>query len=286
VGVAAVLAFFTLGGIFSLAVPDDTPTPEEFAQQIGAELGFNGFPLTAGEALAARFSAAYLAYDPNTSTQRAALLKSYGPTLSDTAVIGTGQTVRTVTAPPIQVAAPTLVDPNNAVFHFGAPVATAKSTAWLYLDVPVYADDAGNVVVSGSPALVPAPVLAGEPTFGPLPDSEETLPQEVSTSLLQPFLVDWAAGDTTRLALVVSDDASTAARTGLGGVVKFQSLDRVWAPGLVGDDGNRKVFTTVTWAGADGGQVSQTYRIELLPSPDGSYKVRDIVVAPPGAYPQ
>lgn len=67
------------------------------------------------------------------------------------------------------------------------------------------------------------------PSRMPQQGSDATLAGELNTSVLQPFFTAWASSDARQLNLMLSRNATTAARTGMNGVVTRPILDEVLA---------------------------------------------------------
>lgn len=67
------------------------------------------------------------------------------------------------------------------------------------------------------------------PSRSPQRGSDSTLAGELNTSVLQPFFTAWASSDSRQLNLMLSRNATTAARTGMDGVVTRPILDQVLA---------------------------------------------------------
>jgi hypothetical protein len=143
---------------------------------------------------------------------------------------------------------------------------------WLYLAVPV-ASDGSRFVVTGPPALVPAP--------SKLPWSTNTNPQasdgQLASALqpnLQAFFQAYAAGDGTALGYYAAPGSSFS---GLGGSVQLRQLGTVWVS--PGGGGQRRATATVQWQDkSSGASYSQTYELALVQN-NGKWLVSQVTPA-------
>jgi hypothetical protein len=134
------------------------------------------------------------------------------------------------------------------------------------LGVPIYSAR-GAMVVSGDPALLPAPAKVSPPA------TSQTADQATATELanqLPAFFAAYASGDRTTLARFTWPGARI---TGLGGEVTFGSIDNVYAP--MGG-ARRQVVVTVTWqlpaavgSGATPASLEMTYQMTVIRQQSG-----------------
>jgi hypothetical protein len=195
------------------------------------------FPAALAQAYALQFGQVYLNYNQASATQRSRGLAAFLPPGSDPMFGWNGSGTRTLQSE--QVAGIRVLNGQRAVVTLLARV----NGGLIELGVPIYANH-GRMVVSGYPALLPAPGQAAPP-------------REANARF------DPAAGRTLRLLLptffrayasdhAVRRGASTAAATslpGLGGAVKFAGISRLRVSAGAGDI--RHLTVTVVWqAGA------------------------------------
>lgn len=293
------LGIVMAAGIFSIIGPK-APNITKLTTQVLAAMGrADSFPAEAGEQQAAAFVTAYMNIDPGNAGTRLDALGKFFPENSsgqyDVAALGNANTVQKIVAGPILASTPEAVDGTHVVYTFGVLVERPtdidpqtkkpKPPFWLYLAVPMVADEDMGVAVAGAPALVPAPAVAKtvkeinlEPDADLVKDAQ---PQ------LENYLALWAASDQVGMQPYLQADSTSAARAGLGtSNVKFNSLRGLVVQKLDASANKgacegplfaapcRKATATVVW-GADGLQFTQTYRFIVYK--DGDYwRVLDI----------
>ncbi|MFJ9427864.1 conjugal transfer protein [Streptomyces sp. NPDC101249] len=222
------------------------------------------YPAAEAQAVAARFSRAYLAWDQDKPEERAALLAAVMPENSDTSIGWDGRGRQKVLA--VQPGAVTPGSQHQArvrvdvLIKTEAPTPTDKKKAappalparWMGLDVPVV-ETGGRIIVTGEPGLV------GIPTKGPkAPDLNTTkTDQELAASTedtVEQFFRAYAGGDT---------DAVTAPGASVPPLpegVEYKGLVTWSIDEGTGDD--RTGTARVSWTLGEG-TVEQTYRVEL-----------------------
>ncbi|GAA2283352.1 hypothetical protein GCM10010149_30310 [Nonomuraea roseoviolacea subsp. roseoviolacea] len=237
-----------------------------------------GFPTQRGMAFAAQFAGVYLNFSPADATSRqgklaAFLAEGMAPQLGWD---GNGK-FAAVAIQPYDIKAD---DAHNAVVS----VAFQSGTRRMLLSVPIYysGDDAGGrFVVSGRPAILPAPAPADLPQVA----AAET--DDVAEAELKPqmegFFKDYASGDAAGLQRYLAVGASVPS---FGGAFTFGGLQDLVVP--VGG-ATREVEAVVVWvvpgaspsadAGADAsaaaGRIEQAYRLTVEKQGDKWY-VKDI----------
>jgi hypothetical protein len=224
------------------------------------------FPTSAASAYALQFTGVYLNYDQKTAVEREKQLRFFLPDGADGQFgwNGTGQ----LRLQSVQVAAVDARDANNAI----VTLLVRTPDKWFQLAVPVYAKD-GAMVVSGRPALLPAPPRATLPQAG---SRERDTPLEAELQQpLEGFFRAYGSGDMVAL----SRFADRNSITGLGGAVTFARLREVVAP--AGGPDQRDITVTVGWqmptsdAKVPAGELEQTYELTVVKK-DGTWYVRDI----------
>ena len=154
----------------------------------------------------------------------------------------------------------------------------------MQLGVPIYASS-GNLVVSGSPAWLPAPAKASLPTATP-PSTDSAL-QATLMNQLPAFFQAYASGNQVTLARFLASGSSVA---GLNGAVTYHSITSLTVP----TGGNtRHIVAAVTWSVPDRGangqvtkapaaQLQMSYAMTVVQN-NGTWYVSDISTstAPP-----
>lgn len=224
------------------------------------------FPSGAASAYALQFSGVYLNYDQRTAADREKQLQFFLPDGADGQFgwNGAGQ----LRLQSVQVARVDPRDANNAIVTMLAKT----QDKWFELAVPIYAKD-GAMVVSGRPALLPAPPRAALPQ-----ENNRERDTALEAELQQPlegFFRAYGSGDTVALSRF-SDRSSI---TGLSGSVTFARLREVVAPAGAADQ--RTITVTVDWQiratdpKGSAGELEQTYELTVVKK-DGTWYVRDI----------
>jgi hypothetical protein len=219
IGYRGILAI--IDGRSSVAPVGSTSTPSD-AQ----------FPVTLADAYALQFGDVYLNFSPATAAQRARELARFLPSGTDPQLGWNG--VGTQRVLDEQPAGVSVTGPHSAVVTLLARLSTGRL---IELGVPVYAAQ-GGMIVSGDPALLPAPAKVTPPA------ASQTADQATATALasqLPAFFEAFASGDQTTLARFTSPGAQIS---GLGGVVTFGAIDSVYAPA---GGSRRQISVTVTW---------------------------------------
>jgi hypothetical protein len=289
------LSLVILSGIKTMITPAGANIPK-ITSAVLTQIGRNNFPMEVGQETAARFAQAYASYDPTNESARRAELAQYMTTggQNDPTIVGIlggtdAMSGQSVVSGPFLAFTPELVDDTHVVYTFGLQVkSAAKGSAphWIYLAVPMVADDKGAVAVAGSPALVPGPAIAPKGSslsFKP----DDTLATSAKSALEQYFPL-WAKSDRGALVPYLQDGVSTsAASAGLSNSVQYKSMSTLAVEKF--DKGTdttgsctgpdyaapcRKGDVVITWT-SNGVDFRQEYRLILFQ--DGQYwRVIDI----------
>ena len=206
-----------------------------------------GFPSALAQAYALEFGQVYLRFSPATAVQRARSLSAFLAPGIDPELGWNGAASRTLQSE--QVAGINVVSSHRAVITLLARV----SGNLVELGVPIYASH-GALVVSGYPALLPAPLQAVPPA--PASVRQDRAAMRSLSRVLPAFFRAFAGGDAIRLGKFTVRAGSV---TGLGGAVRFGGISRLSVPAAIG--ATRQVTVTVVWrlgsARAAAGQVRQ-----------------------------
>ncbi|MEU7153826.1 conjugal transfer protein [Streptomyces sp. NPDC045456] len=217
------------------------------------------YPAAEAQAVAARFSRAYLAWDQAKPQDRAALLAAVMPAGSDTSIGWDGHGRQDVLA--VQPGAVTTGSQHQARVRVEAlikpgPPADGKApdppARWVGLDVPVV-ETGGRIVVTGQPGLV------GIPTKGPKAPALDTTKtdQELTAEtegVVDRFFRAYAHGDTD----AVTAPGKTVPPLPEG--IEYKALV-TWSIDQ-GSGTDRTGTARVSWTLGQGA-VEQTYRVEL-----------------------
>jgi hypothetical protein len=194
------------------------------------------FPAALARAYAYEFGQVYLNFSPAAAAQRTAILSTFLPPGTDPQFGwngGSGGVTRTVQSE--QVAGISVVDPHRAVVTLLARV----SGRMVELGVPIYASR-GALVVSGYPALLPAPVQVAPPALAAGPVDRAA--KRSLNRMLPAFFRAFASGDALQLSKFTAAGGSI---TGLGGAVSLGGISRLTVPAAPGP--SRRVTATVVW---------------------------------------
>jgi hypothetical protein len=273
----ALIVVIVVNGIrapFERFTQTDATTPN------GAVVAHNGFPADQGMAFAAQFAGVYLNFSPEDAASRSGKLAAFMAEGMDAQMgwDGFGK-MAAVAIQPYYIEA---TDSTNAVVS----VAFQSGPRRLMLSVPIYysGDDNGKrFVVSGRPAILPAPAPADLPQVAK-PESDDAAVAEL-TPQLKGFFKDYASGDTAGLQRYVAAGKSLA-NFGSSGFT-FADLKEVVVP--VGG-ATREIQAVVVWVvpngeapatpnatdpAAVGGRLEQAYRLTVEKQGDKWY-VADI----------
>jgi hypothetical protein len=228
-----------------------------------------GFPVTLGEAFALKFGQVYLNISPGIAAQRAQQLAAFIPVNMRNSDPQFGLTgIGTFHLQGVQVAGIDVRTANTAVVTLLATV----NDRLIQLGVPLYASGSG-IVVSGEPALLPAPSSA-QPPKTQAAGSDSTAKNALSTQLPN-FFQAYASGDQAMLNRYLVPGVSV---TGLGGAVSFGSIAAIDVPP---GGGTREITVTVNWVlpgqvGPAAPRLATTYDMSVVDQQSGRWYVKDI----------
>jgi hypothetical protein len=192
------------------------------------------FPRTQAQAYAMEFGDVYLNFNPSTAARRAALLAQFLPAGTDDAQLGWNgagtQRLRSEQVSSIQVRSP-----HTAVVTL---LAIVSNDRMIQLGVPIYAAN-GRLVVSGQPALLPAPGRAAAPQT--VTENPDQAAQAQLQAQLPAFFRAYASGGPNTLGRFLTPGAQVS---GLNGMVTLSSVQSVTAP--VGGS-TRDIIVVVVW---------------------------------------
>lgn len=291
------LGMVVLAGVFAIIGPRG-PSLDNVTQQVLSNINRNNFPLEAGQQVAARFAKEYLAIPSPTSgkaEERRETLSNYiiGTGTEESRIINfSADREQRVIGEPILAMPAELVSDNHVVYTFAVqvfqpaaketeelPAREATAPTWVYLAVPMAADEDGAIGVAGAPAFVPQPAIADRAesiTF-----REDSDAARDSKSQIEKFMLHWAASDTISLKPYLVDNLSTpTAQAGLGGTLEFKSLTGYSVESLPKDFVQeedaaptcsapefeapcRDAYIDVTW-NFQGIEITQKYRLVVL----------------------
>jgi hypothetical protein len=210
-----------------------------------AAVGARQFPVALAQAYALEFGQVYLSFNPARAEQRARSLAAFLPPGTDPKFGWNGAAAGTLQSE--HVAGIRVVSAHRAVVTLLARV----SGHLIELGVPIYAAK-GGLVVSGYPALLPAPVQVAPP--GPATVGTDRPAARSLARRLPAFFRAFASGDVLSLSEFTARPGSIS---GLGGAVSFGSISRLSVRASAGPV--KLVTVTVVWRvgapGAIAGQV-------------------------------
>ncbi len=231
------------------------------------------FPARLAGAFALQFGEVYLNASPATAAARASELAQFLPAGGDPQLgwnqVGT-----------LQLQSEDVAGVHARSAHRGVVTLLARVNGKLMeLGVPIYAE-AGRMVVSGEPALLPPPARATVPQT--LPVNSDAAAQTALSAQLADFFRAYASGNADTLARFVAPGGQV---TGLGGDVTFASLSNVVVPQ---GGGTRDIVATVVWripgqpaggrkatAGSQAAEFEMSYALTVTKR-SGTWYVKDI----------
>lgn len=288
------LGIIMLSGTLTIFGPQG-PSISTITQQVLLGINRNNFPLEAGQQVASRFIKEYLGISIADSSLREERLETY--------IIGSGSEINQIASfnatrdqevigEPILAMPAELISDSHVVYTFAVqiyqpavkktedtPALPATTPTWVYIAIPLAADEDGSIGVSGMPAFVPQPKIAEKgPSIIFIEDGDAA---KDSRSQIEKFLLHWAASDVVSLKPYLVDEISSpSARAGLGGTLKFVALNNLSveafprdyvldpevAPTCAAPDYAfpcRNAYVTVRW-NSQGIEVNNKYRLVIL----------------------
>lgn len=280
--VFGVMAFIVVLGVVRLV----TPIPvADIASQVQLSLGYNGFPIAKGQQMAARFTVAYLEYNVENREQREQQLVGFLAPNAVSDFIKVNSEIpdysQVVIDGPYLVGPADLIDSKRVAFTYVALVANSLTGTedaegniippkWVYLEVPMGADENRNVAVVGAPAFVPAPEKAEKIAELPFVIDEKATEQARDT--IVDYLNAWAAANPEAPVpsqYLRKDESTYEAQVGLNGRVTVTgkpafAIEALETEVTEGETPKRNAVAVVTWKTTEGVTYSQKYRLTLM----------------------
>lgn len=232
------------------------------------------FPVTMAEAYAMQFGDVYLNFSPAGAARRSRELAGFLAAGADPQLGWNG--VGTQRLQTEHVASVSVTGNDSAVVTLLASLTNGRM---IELGVPIYVAN-GGMVVSGDPALLPAPPRATPPAAGESADDQATA--ATLQGQLPAFFEAFASGDRTTLARFTLPGTRI---DGLNGAVTFGTINSVFAPA---GGSRRSISVTVTWrlpavasasaagsVGAATASMQMTYQMTVVRQ-QGSWDVASI----------
>lgn len=282
IGIVAFVGLLSILGLVSVLMPGDTSVQDQLSQEV-RDVAFDGFPISAARSYATEFVNAYLTITPETEQERAQTLTLLAPNVSASGMALNPVPFQEVIEGPFEYTSPYFESRNTVSLYMKALVKTAPDqtpggATWMYLAIPLYADDLGNVTLSSLPSFVPAPptVALGPPAVAA---SDDTVFVSEVRAFVNDFFGFWAASDEVSLSRMLLDDTIQGeTRAGLNSAVTLASLDSISSPAVAPGTTMRRVDTIINWTLPSGAISSQAYSIWLQQNPAAEWRV--IQVAP------
>ena len=209
------------------------------------------FPRDAAQAFATRFALAYETYDASNQDARKNALQPYLADGADASLGWNGIGKQTAT-----LALPSGIDVRDRHTATVDLAVLVNNGRWIYLAVPVFADSNGQLVVPGTPAILPAPQKASAPA--PPADPGDTQLSGQLEPNLRTFFQAYAASSQNELTYYAAPGATLH---GLDGSVKFGSLTMLH---LDTGGSTRQALVRVQWVDpASNAGLAQDYRLTL-----------------------
>jgi hypothetical protein len=209
------------------------------------------FPAALAQAYALEFGQVYLNFSPAKAALRANSLAPFLPPGTDPEFGWNGTGTQILQSE--QVAGVRVLSAHQAIVTLLARV----SGNLIELGVPIYAAD-GGLVVSGHPALLPAPSQIAPPAPARVPT--DLAARTSLASMLPAFFKAYASGNSLRLATF---EARGDHLDGLGGIVTFGRLSQLSVPLTAG--ATRQVTVTVVWRAAS--PAAEASRAHVVSAP-------------------
>jgi hypothetical protein len=217
----------------------------------GATAPDGSFPQEGAQVYASRFAIAYSTFDSGNPTAHMNAVQQYLPDGTDPMLGWDGQGKQTATT-----ALPYGIDVRSQTRAIVSVAVEVEGGRWLYLAVPVIADQ-GGFVVPVSPSLAQPPSKAPAPS--PTSDQgDPTLEQSLSQPITN-FFKAYAASNSTDLNRYATPGSNFS---GLRGSVQLATLTDLHVS--QGGASSRQAVARVRWMDpASGGSLVQSYRLGL-----------------------
>ena len=224
------------------------------------------FPVALAEAYAMQFGRVYFNFNQAGATQRQAQLGEFLPASvlsAEPQQFGFNGSA-TVQLQSEDIAGIDVRNSQSAVVTLLAMI----NGRMMEFGVPVYAAG-GGIVISGLPALLPAPLMVGLPQ-SPLAQSDPQAKSQLQQQLPD-FFTAYANGSPADLSRYLAPGASI---TGLGGEVTFGNIVSMSVPS---GGATRHITVTVNWQlAAQQGGFAATYDMSVVDQQGGKWYVEDI----------
>jgi hypothetical protein len=273
------LGMVFLLGLVSILVPASQPSIDTLTRKVADNINNVGFPVNAANAIALKYTGAYLNTDPNTADQKLTTLKSLSPSIENPAPSGVKR--QKVTAGPYVTGKPERIDDNNYVLTTVTQVYSNSEYRWVTLQIPVFSSDGNTTTISGYPGVIPNAGVVNIPSYG-FPENDDALSTDLTSNLYPGFFEEWSKGSSPNLDRWLSPDATINAKFGLNNGFIYESMLQAKVP--TGGD-QRWTLVEVTFTTGDGTKFTQAYRVLVSKQTDGRWFITDIrgAVVTPGS---
>lgn len=275
-----VLGIVTLAGLKSLFLPNKVNVTS-LSNTVATQIGFNGFPVLAGQDFAKGFLKEYLTLSKTGEPLREKILATYlpGGVIQPWAQANTPISSQIVVDGPFMMGAPELAgsDTTRAVYTFEAQVASSsrQEPTPVFLRVPVYNEN-GVLAITAPPGFFANPgVTVGD---GHISYPVSAKDSQDFKSPLDKFLTAWANSDATTINEYTTSDSTAAVKTGMNGTVSFISETNLGVQLVSAKNqfASRRADVDITWS-ANGNTWVQGYQLTVTHSTDGKWYVQDII---------
>jgi hypothetical protein len=247
-----------LTGVREYVFPNDPAPPAHTAPDKQA-----AYPVADAQAVAARWTWAYLTWDEDHPESRAELLAADMPVGTDTSAGWDGHGQQSVLS--VQPGAVTVTDgararvhvtalvaPDAAAAEKGAKKAAVPDAHRMALEVPVVAVH-GRVLVAGMPGLVGVPDT-GPTVKEPTQPENDTELTSRTRKVVKRFFTQYAAGDI---------EAELAPGATIPALPEGMTLESVQSWSAHAGEGDHRTGSAVVVWDVSGAQLTQNYRVEL-----------------------
>lgn len=263
------------------------PSPDDMSALVNEELNITKFDKEAAKPIVSSFTKEYFTHSPE--EDKAKKLSAYttdtiAGEISGSLVLANG--VKQSLSGEPQILKIEAMDDNNAIYTVGSKI----GSNWLYIEVPVFYNDATkSYAVSGIPSFIPPPTIAEIGAEIETPESDLESDVEVTEQTeenVRSFLKAWASSDAEALSRYITNDATRETRLGLQNTAYFSSLENYevyYTPEGTTDEENIRTATmTVTWGNSAKNptvKYNQNFELKLYKQPDNRWYIADISTA-------